>query len=603
MLGTFVAYEVLQFAFWARPQEAAPVPVPAALLETAAGNDVKPDTSPSEAAGAPSGVAAVRQRKATAPRLSPTPAAAASPLLPLRRSASTPGYSYPLAAERVAASLAAGAAYLVLRRVVLGGDTLVKIYRKVENPIAFAESRMERLLSTAHLHWRYAYILAVPLRLSADWSFACIPPVASLADPRNLGAVALYGSVLAICAAAVATRHTDARLAAFYALGLGAFPFAPASNVFFYVGTFIGERLLYMPSVGFCLLLALPLARALCCRDWPLRRAAAAAVLCVLLTGYGVRTHARNRDWANEEALFRSALVACPDSAKVRLNMGILSRRYSDWDGALLHFRRAQEIEPGYCEPTYWIGATLINSNQLPQGLQKLEAALDCKYVAVEAAKALAQVYQALHAEDPTDPEVFAGHARLLTKMERHDEACDARNSAAELEERRGNAAAAAAHRALCRTMLEDPKTCTGRVRELRQDMRDITSSYGMGGAVAQEYALQRAASLRGFIREMGPRCRGKRSYSVFINELQNADPFDPWLHREWARLLALELRLAEAMQHLEASVALFVRLKEGKTADAERHAAAAVDEVRAPPLRFALLRFGGSAAESGPDA
>lgn len=33
-------------------------------------------------------------------------------------------------------------------------------------------------------------------------------------------------------------------------------PFFPASNVLFYVGTFIGERLLYLPSVGFCLLAA-----------------------------------------------------------------------------------------------------------------------------------------------------------------------------------------------------------------------------------------------------------------------------------------------------------------------------------------------------------
>ena len=33
-------------------------------------------------------------------------------------------------------------------------------------------------------------------------------------------------------------------------------PFFPASNVMFYVGTFIGERLLYCPSIGFCLLAA-----------------------------------------------------------------------------------------------------------------------------------------------------------------------------------------------------------------------------------------------------------------------------------------------------------------------------------------------------------
>lgn len=39
-------------------------------------------------------------------------------------------------------------------------------------------------------------------------------------------------------------------------VGLLIAPYFPASNVLFYVGTFIGERLLYFPSVGYCLLLA-----------------------------------------------------------------------------------------------------------------------------------------------------------------------------------------------------------------------------------------------------------------------------------------------------------------------------------------------------------
>ena len=46
------------------------------------------------------------------------------------------------------------------------------------------------------------------------------------------------------------------------AAGLVVAPFFPAANVLFPVGTFIGERLLYAPSVGFCLLAANTLARA-----------------------------------------------------------------------------------------------------------------------------------------------------------------------------------------------------------------------------------------------------------------------------------------------------------------------------------------------------
>jgi hypothetical protein len=58
----------------------------------------------------------------------------------------------------------------------------------------------------------------------------------------------------------------------------------------------------------------------------------------------------------------------------------------------MAHFIRAQEIEPGYCEPDYWLGATMTNMNLVRPGLDKLEKALDCKYVAVEAATAIGLV-------------------------------------------------------------------------------------------------------------------------------------------------------------------------------------------------------------------
>lgn len=43
---------------------------------------------------------------------------------------------------------------------------LVRIYRKVENPIAFSESPLERKLTTGYLHARYAWLLLAPLQLS-----------------------------------------------------------------------------------------------------------------------------------------------------------------------------------------------------------------------------------------------------------------------------------------------------------------------------------------------------------------------------------------------------------------------------------------------------
>jgi hypothetical protein len=65
---------------------------------------------------------------------------------------------------------------------------------QVENPVAFAEGAT-RALSLAHLHAQYAGLLLYPARMSADWSYRCVPLVQRLADPRNLGAAALYAGL------------------------------------------------------------------------------------------------------------------------------------------------------------------------------------------------------------------------------------------------------------------------------------------------------------------------------------------------------------------------------------------------------------------------
>lgn len=159
----------------------------------------------------------------------------------------------------------------------------------------------------------------------------------SLMDPRNAAALLLYAALLALTAAAApwqaaaealglrraaaggGARQRAARWRAAVAAGLLVGPFFPASNVLFYVGTFIGERLLYFPSVGYCLLAAEPLAAALrpllggggSASAAPPRarlRAVAAAVLSALLLGaFAAKTVLRNLDWRDEERLFLAA--------------------------------------------------------------------------------------------------------------------------------------------------------------------------------------------------------------------------------------------------------------------------------------------------------
>jgi hypothetical protein len=99
-------------------------------------------------------------------------------------------------------------------------------------------------------------------------------------------------------------------------------PFIPATNLFFYVGFVIAERVLYIPSVGYCLLLGLG--------SWeiwrrvssePAKKRALLVTGLVLLAAFSVRTVRRNRDWACEESLYRSGIPINPPKCKYNVSI------------------------------------------------------------------------------------------------------------------------------------------------------------------------------------------------------------------------------------------------------------------------------------------
>lgn len=101
-----------------------------------------------------------------------------------------------------------------------------------------------------------------------------------------------------------------------FSLGLLALPFLPASNLFFYVGFVVAERVLYIPSMGFCLLVTLGI-RAMFVK---MRRRSFKALLFGCAAGlvlfYSLRTGCRNQDWQSEEMLYRSGITVNPAKGK-----------------------------------------------------------------------------------------------------------------------------------------------------------------------------------------------------------------------------------------------------------------------------------------------
>lgn len=97
-------------------------------------------------------------------------------------------------------------------------------------------------------------------------------------------------------------------------MGFLVIPFLPASNVVFYVGFVIAERILYLPSVGLCLTVGAAVAAAhRIARRYSRNHARGILVATfVVLALMATKTFLRNADWHDEESLYRSALSINP---------------------------------------------------------------------------------------------------------------------------------------------------------------------------------------------------------------------------------------------------------------------------------------------------
>lgn len=226
----------------------------------------------------------------------------------------------------------------------------------------------DRALTSFSVIGRYLWLLAVPLRLSADYSFEQIPVVTTITDPAAVVSMLLVGGI-ALAASGLLRRGVRPRVAD---LGAATFLIAllPVSNLLVPIGTIMAERLLYLPSVGFCLAFPALWGRLAPGRS---RLGALAAGLLVLL--YAARTVDRNADWKDQRTLFEVTTVTSPRSAKAHYNLGVARQEDGDATGALHAYRVAIAIKPDDGRSLHNAGLILASLDRLDEALRDLDAA------------------------------------------------------------------------------------------------------------------------------------------------------------------------------------------------------------------------------------
>jgi len=200
----------------------------------------------------------------------------------------------------------------------------------IDNPAALLGAD-RRILTALWVQCLYVCKTVLPVVLSADYSYKQIPLVMGLADWRAWAGLALAGGALFL---AWRRREWRAPVLAYAIL------FSPTANILFPIGTIMGERLAYAPSLGLALALAIPLAR---WREWK-------NVLLAVALVFAARTAVRNLDWIDAGRFYIKLVETSPESAKSHYSIGVLRSANGDDAGAIECYDRAIAIFPAYAE-------------------------------------------------------------------------------------------------------------------------------------------------------------------------------------------------------------------------------------------------------------
>lgn len=269
--------------------------------------------------------------------------------------------------------LITGAAILVTRWRVMGSAP--PVFQVFDNPHSFVNSTLLRTLNYNYLYALNCWILVNPWWLCFDWSMGSVPTIDSVSDPRILAVFVLW-VVLAFflysaCVGPIGQQQRQLTMA----LALLIVPFLPASNLFFRVGFVIAERVLYLSTAGFCILIVM----GICKLQQKFTSMNTRYCLFFLVVVFMIRSIQRSNDWNTEMSLFTAGAKTCPLNAKVHYNIGKLNSDLGNIEKAISKYRLAISLNPEYDQAMNNLGNLLKDQGKNEEAEQLLRKAVEIR--------------------------------------------------------------------------------------------------------------------------------------------------------------------------------------------------------------------------------
>jgi len=263
--------------------------------------------------------------------------------------------------------------FILIRSQIVGGLLGLHDINYYDNFIPHL-SFINGRLSAIKVVGMYIYKFIFPLNLLADYSFPIVRPVVTIFNLRFV----FYLFYFLVCLIPVfAVKNTYIRFGAcFFFICI-----SMVNNFFFPIGTIMGERLLYLPSVGLSLLLATTLffISENIFQHGAFRNRFYWSIIFILGGAFGTKTIARNKDWSTSFSLWNSTIKTTRLSFRAYNNRANCYIDMKEFTRARSDLFKSLAINTKNHSTYYTIGRTFDGENSLDSAIYYYSQAITIK--------------------------------------------------------------------------------------------------------------------------------------------------------------------------------------------------------------------------------
>ncbi|MCZ2443811.1 MAG: tetratricopeptide repeat protein [Flavobacteriales bacterium] len=255
--------------------------------------------------------------------------------------------------------------YIFIRQRIISAYSTSDIISIVDNYMVNA-GFAQQFATAIMLLGKYLLLLCLPYQLVCDYSYNQLP----LVGPGNiyfLLSFAIHIFLLIVAIREIKKRTLLSFGILFYTLSMSLY-----SNIALLIGTSFGERLLFLPSIGFCIVVIAGIERLAQIKPaqpknmmgWLMPHKGFSMLLAFTIVLFAGKTLARASEWESQLKLFGADIQRSPNSAHMRLYYGLALRdealdlkdegKQAESDQwmikALKEFEKGIEIYPEYVE-------------------------------------------------------------------------------------------------------------------------------------------------------------------------------------------------------------------------------------------------------------